>query len=83
MFPGHVIKQEGQSVKKVILHFMILCYLVVFFIANFNKIITENTVNIKAVGGDLSVSFEKQNGNYNNVILTGPANFVFEGQFEI
>jgi diaminopimelate epimerase len=51
--------------------------------ANFNKIITGNTVNIKAVGGDLSVSFEKQNGCYNNVILTGPANFVFQGQFKI
>ena len=51
--------------------------------ANFNNTITDNTVNIKAVGGDLSVSFENQNGYYKNVILTGPANFVYEGQFEI
>lgn len=51
--------------------------------AKFNDLIKDNTVNINAVGGDLSVSFNINNDKYTNVILTGPANFVYEGEFEI
>ena len=49
--------------------------------AHFSNKLKGNTINIKAVGGDLSVSFEKQNNQYTNVILTGPATFVYEGFF--
>lgn len=41
-----------------------------------------NSINIKAMGGDLSVSFDNDDGNYSNIILTGPATFVFEGTFD-
>lgn len=39
-----------------------------------------NEVNVKAAGGDLSVKFERNlSGRYENIWLTGPAEFVFEG----
>ena len=38
---------------------------------------------ISAQGGDLSVSFEEKNNDFYNVVLTGPATFVFEGTFKI
>lgn len=42
--------------------------------------VKEEKVNVKAVGGDLSVRFERTlSGSYENVWLTGPAEFVFEG----
>jgi len=34
-------------------------------------------------GDDLEVSFEKKNGRYENVRLTGPADFVFDGRMEL
>ncbi|MGA3171229.1 MAG: diaminopimelate epimerase [Chthoniobacteraceae bacterium] len=41
-------------------------------------------VSVRVRGGDaLTVSFEKENGMYRNVSLTGPADFVFEGQIGI
>lgn len=39
--------------------------------------------NIAVQGGELSVSFDEENNGFHNVILTGPATFVFEGTFEI
>lgn len=42
-----------------------------------------NTVNLIAVGGKLKVSFDVINGIYKNVVLTGPAEFVFEGTISI
>lgn len=40
------------------------------------------TVNIKAIGGELTVSFEAQDGKYTNVFLKGPAVQVFKGEVE-
>lgn len=43
-----------------------------------------NEVNVSAVGGELRVKFEKNSsGGYENIWLTGPAEFVFEGSFEV
>lgn len=40
----------------------------------------ENEIQVKAVGGDLSVKFERTlSGHYENIWLTGPAELVFEG----
>ena len=52
--------------------------------ANFEGIIDVSSINIKVLGGDLNISFENNdNYQYSNVILTGPANFVFKGVFEL
>ena len=51
--------------------------------ANIEGKIDDNTVNIKAMGGDLSISFDNEEYNYTNVVLTGSATFVFEGTFKI
>ena len=40
-------------------------------------------VNLNAVGGKLNVSFDVIDGVYKNVVLTGPAQFVFQGTFDI
>jgi len=43
----------------------------------------ENEIFVKAVGGDLSVKFERTiAGHYENIWLTGPAELVFEGAFD-
>ncbi|PCI10719.1 MAG: diaminopimelate epimerase [Flavobacteriaceae bacterium] len=53
-------------------------------IATFDAGITkENNIDIEALGGKLSVSFEKENDTYKNVFLTGPATFVFQATIEI
>ena len=53
-------------------------------IATFNAgIIKENNIDIEALGGKLSVSFDKDNDSFKNVFLTGPATFVFEATIEI
>jgi len=48
---------------------------------------TENTsgpIHVIAWGGDeLQVGFERVQGGFRNVTLTGPAEFVFEGTIEI
>jgi len=46
-----------------------------------NKYITEDTVCINTLGGELTVSFEEHNGKYRNLWLTGDANMVFAGEF--
>jgi diaminopimelate epimerase len=43
----------------------------------------QNTININVEGGKLEVSFDKIDGVYKNVFLTGPAEFVFEGNLTI
>jgi len=44
----------------------------------------QSPVSVQVRGGDtLSVAFEKVDGGYRNVNLTGPADFVFEGQIGI
>lgn len=50
-----------------------------------NKFMNGNyIVNVKTLGGDLKVSFEKVSANdYRNIWLIGPAEFVFSGDIEI
>jgi diaminopimelate epimerase len=44
----------------------------------------EGPINVLARGGDqLQVGFEKSDGQFRNVTLTGPAEFVFEGTIEL
>jgi len=41
-------------------------------------------VQVQVQGGDqLEVSFHDQNGNFDDVLLTGPADFVFEGKMKL
>ncbi|MFD1294476.1 diaminopimelate epimerase [Lutibacter holmesii] len=40
---------------------------------------TKNTIQLEVLGGNLEVSFDKNENNYTNVFLKGPAEFVFEG----
>jgi diaminopimelate epimerase len=43
----------------------------------------ENICHIKMPGGDLTVEFEKMSdGSYKNIWLTGPAEFVFQGEIK-
>ncbi|MFV0305522.1 MAG: diaminopimelate epimerase [Moheibacter sp.] len=45
---------------------------------------TQNEIQIAAKGGDLKVQFEKNvSGGYENIWLTGPAEFVFKGEISI
>lgn len=45
---------------------------------------TPSPIAVKVRGGDtLDVGFEKNTSGYHNVTLTGPADFVFEGQVEL
>ncbi|WP_298367266.1 diaminopimelate epimerase [uncultured Lutibacter sp.] len=43
------------------------------------NITSKNHIKIEVLGGNLEVSFNKEDGIYNNVYLKGPAKFVFEG----
>lgn len=42
-----------------------------------------NVVLLDVQGGKLKVSYSRENGIYKNVLLEGPATFVFEGEIEI
>lgn len=42
-----------------------------------------NHLNVKALGGDLSVSFDKTESGYQNVWKTGPVEFVFKGEVQL
>jgi diaminopimelate epimerase len=44
---------------------------------------TEQRIKLPVMGGDLQVSFDENEGKYNNVFLKGPAEFVFKGDIEI
>lgn len=44
---------------------------------------TQNSVNLNAEGGKLQVSFDVIDGTYKNVILTGPAELVFQGTYNL
>ncbi|MDT7833022.1 diaminopimelate epimerase [Flavobacteriaceae bacterium S356] len=44
---------------------------------------TDTVVNLHAIGGNLQVSFDVTDGIYKNVVLTGPAQFVFQGTFNV
>jgi len=41
------------------------------------------SINLNVQGGELSVSFDKKDGEFTNVFLKGPAEFVFKGEIEI
>ena len=43
----------------------------------------EKTIHLHTIGGTLEVSFDKEENNYRNIILKGPAVFVFKGKIEI
>lgn len=45
-----------------------------------NKVKT-NSIDIEVEGGELNVSFDQEGDLFKNVFLTGPATFVFEGEF--
>jgi len=46
--------------------------------------VSVDEINVKAVGGDLKVSFSKdENGMYREIWLSGPAEFEFKGEIEI
>jgi diaminopimelate epimerase len=40
-------------------------------------------IDLKVEGGALQVHFKKQEGNYRDVFLIGPATFVFEGTIDL
>ena len=40
---------------------------------------SEKIIKLETLGGTLEVSFELDNNNYSNIVLKGPANFVFKG----
>lgn len=43
----------------------------------------DSPVHVKTKGGDLMITFEKADGNYRNIYLSGPATKVFQGQVNI
>ena len=45
------------------------------------KLISKNTVEVIAIGGNLKVNFEKKN-HYHNIDLVGPYNCVFKGEIK-
>jgi len=50
---------------------------------NATGVTTSNAIHLNVEGGKLEVSFEQLGGQYTNVFLKGPAQFVFKGQIEI
>lgn len=47
------------------------------------KMTNNNSLIMETLGGNLEVSFQKENNYYTNVFLKGPATFVFNGEIEI
>jgi len=50
---------------------------------NFLNPASGKEIKIRTKGGNLTVSFELEDGHYKNIWLTGPAQKVFEGQLEL
>ncbi|GAB5539447.1 MAG: diaminopimelate epimerase [Salibacteraceae bacterium] len=48
---------------------------------SFWEMISSNEVEVKAVGGDLSVRFEKTKTSFTNIWKTGPVEHVFDGEY--
>lgn len=51
--------------------------------AFYSGLITENSIKLRALGGDLEVSFTKMNNVFTNVKLVGGAEFVFKGNIHV
>lgn len=51
--------------------------------ANKTNRTTEERIFIEVLGGNLEVSFKKEDDRYTNVFLKGPAQFVFEGKITV
>lgn len=45
--------------------------------------VNNNSIPVKVMGGDLNISFDSNDKGYQNIWLTGPAEFVFEGKVNI
>ncbi len=43
----------------------------------------KNTIKINVEGGKLAITFSEKKGVYSNIFLTGPANLVFQGNFDL
>ena len=46
-------------------------------------LLAANSVKLKALGGDLEVSFTKMENTYTNICLVGAADFVFKGSIDV
>jgi diaminopimelate epimerase len=44
---------------------------------------TDNSINLQTLGGNLQVSFIVENSCYKNIVLKGPATFVFKGSIQL
>ncbi len=44
---------------------------------------TDNSINLQTLGGNLQVSFTFENNCYKNIVLKGPATFVFKGSIQL
>ena len=42
-----------------------------------------NYIKLVVLGGNLEVQFNAEQGSYTNIVLSGPATFVFEGTIAI
>ena len=51
--------------------------------AKYVGLLDQTHINVHALGGDLKVSFNENNGCYSNVRLEGPAKFVFKGEINV
>lgn len=51
--------------------------------SHYSKKSTSNQINLQTLGGNLEVSFNADNNTYSNIVLKGPATFVFNGKVEI
>jgi diaminopimelate epimerase len=52
-------------------------------VANHQGWIKDSQVKVNALGGNLAVSFDKQKDGFIDVYLTGPAEFVFNGEIDV
>lgn len=50
--------------------------------SHYSKKSVNNRITLQTLGGDLEVSFDTDNNSYNNIVLKGPATFVFKGIIE-
>jgi len=50
---------------------------------HFNKKSLSNRIKLIVLGGSLEVQFKEHKGDYTDIILTGPATFVFEGKIAL